>query len=140
MIQTSKKPVIVLDTNVLLVSIPSKSKYRWIFEKLINAEFEMCISNEILMEYEEIFRRKFSNEMVENILELLLTAGNVKKITPWYHWHLIDQDKDDNKFVDCAIASNADYIITNDRHFQVLKDVEFPKVDVLTVDDFKSLF
>jgi predicted nucleic acid-binding protein len=79
MIQTSKKPVIVLDTNVLLVSIPSKSKYRWIFEKLINAEFEMCISNEILMEYEEIFRRKFSNEMVENILELLLTAGNVKK-------------------------------------------------------------
>lgn len=41
-----------------------------------------------------------------------------------------------NKFVDCAIVSNAKYIVTNDRHFNVLKEIDFPHVDVLNIDEF----
>jgi DUF1016 N-terminal domain len=36
--------------------------------------------------------------------------------------------EDDNKFVDIAIASNADYIITNDKHFKILSKISFTKV------------
>jgi len=49
---------------------------------------------------------------------------------------LIIVDKDDNKFVDLAIASDADYIVTNDSHFNSLKEVSFPKVKVITIEDF----
>jgi predicted nucleic acid-binding protein len=35
-------------------------------------------------------------------------------------------DQDDEKFADCAIVSNADYLVTNDRHFEVLKTIQFP--------------
>ena len=46
----------------------------------------------------------------------------------------------DNKFVDCAIAGNARYIVTEDHHFDVLKEIPFPKVAVINIDDFASQF
>jgi len=39
------------------------------------------------------------------------------------------QRPDDNKFVDCYIASGAHYLITHDSHFSILKSVAFPKVN-----------
>ena len=45
-------------------------------------------------------------------------------------------DKDDDKFVDCAITANADYIVTEDSHFDHLKQIPFPKLNVLTLDEF----
>ena len=45
---------IVLDTNSLVQSIPSKSKYRQIWNSVINGVNELCVSGEILNEYEEI--------------------------------------------------------------------------------------
>jgi uncharacterized protein len=43
------------------------------------------------------------------------------------------------KFVDCAIASNVDYIVTNDKHLQILKTVEFPEIRTLNIDEFKEI-
>lgn len=39
-------------------------------------------------------------------------------------------------FVDCAIVANAQYIVTEDRHFKVLETIDFPKVDVVGLDEF----
>ena len=48
-------------------------------------------------------------------------------------------DEDDNKFVDCAFAANADFIVTNDAHFNVLNTIDFPSIPILSIDKFKSL-
>ena len=56
---------VVLDTNVLLVSISSKSKYHWIYKKLISKEYDLCISNEVLMEYEEVNSKNSINLLRE---------------------------------------------------------------------------
>lgn len=53
---------------------------------------------------------------------------------------LITKDPDDNKFVDCAIFANADFIVSDDKHFNELGSVEFPKVLVVRLDDFARLF
>ena len=53
--------------------------------------------------------------------------------------HLMKKAPDDNKFVDCAIVANAQYIVTEDKHFQVLQSIDFPKVDVIDLDSFLSL-
>ena len=60
----------------------------------------------------------------------------VELITPFYHFNLITVDPDDNKFVDCAISANAHYIVTNDHHYDVLKDIDFPKVNVVNIQQF----
>ena len=56
--------------------------------------------------------------------------------SPFYAFHLIKADEDDNKFVDCAIVANAKYIVSNDRHFDVLREIPFPKVDVIKINQF----
>lgn len=64
---------------------------------------------------------------------------NVTLIKVYYNWSLIEKDPDDNKFVDCAIAGNAKFIATNDNHFNILKNIGFPKVDIVNSDEFLNL-
>ena len=75
---------IVLDTNCLLQSLPSKSPYHKIFG-------------------------------------------------------LIHDDEDDNKFTDCAVASNAKYIVTNDKHYNVLKGLPWPQLAIVNIDEFINM-
>jgi uncharacterized protein len=127
---------IVLDTNVLLVSIAKKSPYRVIFDSLLANKFDLIISNEILSEYTEIIAQKTNVMVATNVSEMLLTLSNVQKQDVFYRWNLIVADRDDNKFVDCAIAGNADYLVSNDKHFSCLKTIEFPKLSLLNIDEF----
>ena len=70
---------------------------------------------------------------------MLISARNVEKQDVFFKWHLIDVDEDDNKFVDCAIAGNADYLVTNDRHFNVVKSIGFPPVTIINENEFIEL-
>lgn len=128
--------LVVLDTNVFLVSISKGFKYRPILDGILNKKYELLISNEILTEYEEIIGEKTSPIVVHNILEMLTTRSNVQKIDVYYRWSLIGADKDDNKFADCAIAGNADFVVSDDNHFKVITDNEFPRLSLLRADDF----
>lgn len=127
---------IVLDSNALLVSIPKNSPYRPIFDSFLTEKFSLCLSNEVLSEYIEVISRYANEKVAINIGELLASKSNCIKSEIYYRWNLIIVDKDDNKFVDLAIASDADYIVTNDSHFNSLKEVFFPKVKVITIEDF----
>ncbi|MBA2494801.1 MAG: putative toxin-antitoxin system toxin component, PIN family [Acidobacteria bacterium] len=128
--------IIVLDTNILLVSIATKSKYRPIFDALIAGKYVLALSNSILSEYIEILEQKTTSVIASNIAELLLNLKNMVKTDVYYRWNLIKQDTDDNKFVDCAIAANANFIVTNDKYFKGLKNISFPKVKVISADEF----
>ncbi|MDE6753839.1 MAG: PIN domain-containing protein [Muribaculaceae bacterium] len=56
-------------------------------------------------------------------------------VTPYYKFDLIKVDPDDNKFVDCAVAGGARYIVSDDHHFEILKTIDFPKVEVITLEE-----
>lgn len=127
---------IVLDTNVLLMSLPKISPYRPIFDGLISGEYELLITEGIFLEYIEIIGQKTTKEIAKNLSELLTQLKNVKIITLYFTWELIEKDPDDNKFVDCALMGNAEYIVTNDKHFNVLKNIDFPKIDVINAKAF----
>ena len=133
------KFTVVLDTNVLLVSISSRSQFHWLFQGLLQNTFQIVITNEILTEYEEIISNKYSVPVAKNVIRTLLLLPNVAKVDVFYNWSLIRNDVDDNKFVDCAVAAGADYIVTNDRHFDVLKEIDFPTVNVVNISLFETL-
>ncbi len=128
---------IVLDTNILWVSISRRSKTHWVINELIKGTFTLCVTTDILDEYEEIISQKLGSETAKSIMELSDNLPNVDYITKYYRWELIEQDHDDNKFADCAIACNANYLATNDKHFNILKRIAFPKVNVINVDEFR---
>ena len=128
-----------MDTNVLLVSIPRNSNYRIIFDSFLSKQFTIVVSNDILSEYAEIIAQKANETVSTNIIEMLLSAENVEKQDIFFKWQLIEIDKDDNKFIDCAIAGNVDYLVTNDKHFDVLKSIEFPPITLINIEEFIEL-
>ncbi|MBP9664764.1 MAG: putative toxin-antitoxin system toxin component, PIN family [Pyrinomonadaceae bacterium] len=130
---------IVLDTNIVLISVPRFSKYRPIFDALLADKLVLAISNDILSEYQEIIARKTNPTIANNLAELLVNLPNVEFVDTYFRWHLILADADDNKFVDCAIAANVDFIVTNDRHFQELQGVQFPQLSVVNADELLAL-
>jgi putative PIN family toxin of toxin-antitoxin system len=130
---------IVLDSNVLLVALPQKSMFRPIFDAICDGRITLVISNEIMTEYEEVLCRYTTGAIATNVMEFLLVKSNVEKIEPFYKWNLIIGDADDNKFVDAAIAAHAEYIVTNDRHFDVLSNTKFPYVRHINAEDFLQI-
>ena len=127
---------IVLDTNCLLMTLPSKSPYHRIWTDILDGNIELCVSSEILNEYEEILASHSSALLAHSVVQALLNRANVIKVVPTYFFNLIESDPDDNKFVDCAICGSAELIVTNDAHFNVLKRINFPVVDVKSIKEF----
>jgi len=129
---------IVLDTNCLLVSVQEYSEFYWLWQAFRDRRFVLCYTDEILNEYQEILSRYYSDALAKYVIDAILNAPHAEPIRVYFKWHLIVVDPDDNKFVDCAVSANADYIVTNDKHFKPLKNIDFPKVNILTINKFKE--
>ena len=129
---------IVLDTNLLLVSISRRSETHLIFESLLKGAYELCFSTDILLEYEEIIGREMGAAFAAEVIDLLLELPNIHRVERYFEWRLLG-DADDNKFADCAVAVGADFLVSEDRDFRPLARVSFPKINVLRKDEFLNL-
>ncbi len=69
-------------------------------------------------------------------MDLIVKSENVEQVNTYFHWNLITADPDDNKFVDCAFAAGATYIVSDDSHFEVLRSITFPQLLVLKLKEF----
>ena len=127
---------LVIDTNVMVESITSRSPYYKIFQSFVQGKNEIVISNAILLEYFDVFGRIYSDQTINYLNNIFDHSTHIIQIDPHYKFHLIKSDEDDNKFVDCAICGNCDYLITSDHHFDVLENIEFPEVRVISPEEF----
>ncbi|MDZ7900914.1 MAG: putative toxin-antitoxin system toxin component, PIN family [Arcicella sp.] len=105
---------LVIDTNILVASLSSKSKYHWIVQALREGKFNLGVTEEIYLEYEEVLKQKYSIIVADSFLNSLKELSNVVQTDIFYQWLLIVSDPDDDKFADCAIAGNVDFLVTND--------------------------
>ena len=98
--------IIVLDTYVVLQALNQRHPI------------------DILMEYQEVIVRQSGParwQTLGRLLDLAVAHGhNTQRVSPTFFFRTISADRDDDKFADCAIAANADFIITRDKHFNVL--------------------
>lgn len=130
---------VVIDTNCLIASIPQRNPEFWLYRAFRDGRFNWVISNEILTEYDEKISDFYSPKTANLVIGILLAAPNVILAEPFFHWNLIAQDPDDNKFSDLAISANVDWLVSNDHHFQILKLLKFPPVKVARLDEFKAI-
>lgn len=133
------KKRIVLDTNCLISSLSRRGQYYPIWKGLQTGKYILCVSTDILEEYAEKLSELMSEQVASNVIHLLLESENVELINPYFCLHLIEADHDDDKFVDCAFAANATFIVSDDSHFDILRNVKFPKLLVLNLKKFLEL-
>jgi putative PIN family toxin of toxin-antitoxin system len=130
---------IVLDTNVLLQIISSRSMHHWIWEALKKEQLVLCLTTDIILEYEEILIRKRHAELAQLILEILLLMPNIVRVEKYFSFGLPTRDPDDQKFLDCAIACGASYLVTEDNHFNEVKNKDLFEVKIVSPSEFLSV-
>ncbi len=135
----AEKLKVVIDTNVIIRAVSGRSIANALFNSLFNQEFILCVSTEILLEYEEKLSQIFDEEIAELVISTLFLLPNLQLSTVYFDLRLIVADADDDKFVNCAFSSNSDYLVSDDKHFKALSTVAFPKISCLTYDQFMQL-
>ncbi len=130
---------IVIDTNVLLATIKKGNFERFVYEAFKEERFEWVVSTEILKEYEETLINFYSVETAELVLGILENAPNVIFEEPAFRWGFIVEDPDDNKFSDLALSTNANFILTRDKHFNIFKKIDFPSLNVVDPEEFYEI-
>ena len=118
--------IVVLDTNVVIQALNRNQRFAIILDAWYAGRFSWAVSTDILFEYREVIVRTAGVarwQSLERLLELAAThSDNVVQISPSFFFRTISADRDDDKFADCAITANADFIVTSDAHFRVLAD------------------
>ena len=128
----------MLDTNCLLISLSRRGAYYTVWKEFFSEKYILCYTNEILSEYEEILSQKMGGDIAGNVIKAIISRKNTVRLDVHFRFNLIQADPD-NKFVDCAIAANASFIVSQDHHFDVLHAIDFPKVELIGIDEFVSL-
>lgn len=129
---------VVVDTNVVISSAVSiDGNPALIFEMLLLEKIINYITQEIIDEVKEVIKRpriakKLS--LVEQEFIIKNFENFSKKIKPIEKLDIIKDDPDDNKFLECAIAASAEYIISGDKHLLILK--QFRDIKVVSPAEF----
>ena len=115
---------LVVDTNIFFSAFNPKSYYHPIIKNIYAKKCSLLVSTPVLLEYEEILQRIFPKNLLEQFWLFILSSDNVIFVTPTFNFQLPFADEDDQKFVDCAVCGHADFLITNDKHYNILKDIQ----------------
>ncbi len=131
--------IVCLDTNVVLRLFGRNSGLERLVHAFAFGHLTVAVSTGIWLEYQEIAVRIGGPAHWERIDRLFRQVealhGTVRHVEPSFHFHTIAADADDDAFADCAIAAEADYVITEDRHFDVLASAGY-KVRAITPEEF----
>ena len=129
---------IVLDVNIYISSFFWGGNPKAIIERIIFGADELFISKDILNEIECVVNRpKFHAEkdMINYFLSSIEDIGNI--ITPLDVIKNGSRDKKDNKYLECAIAANAEFVISGDIHLLELK--KFGKINIVSAKEYLDL-
>jgi len=130
---------VVLDTNIFISGIfwlgnPNKIVNAW-----RDGKIDIIISEETLLELIRVlkeFKIRMPDEMIKEWIEMILR--NAILVKPTERISIITEDTSDNKFLECAVAGRANYIISGDKH--LLKVDQFKEIKIITPRDFVDSF
>jgi putative PIN family toxin of toxin-antitoxin system len=129
---------VVLDTNVLISAIVFGGKPREVLRAAIKGKIQLVLTENILEEMREVLEGKkfqFPKEIRDLIIQELLSLAEIVK--PKHRITFAKEDPDDNRVLECAKESKADYIVSGDVHLLEIK--EFDETKILTPGEFLDM-
>jgi len=114
----------VLDTNTFVSAVIAKGNESELLLAAHRGDFKIVTSLEILKEFKGVISRpkfSFSKEQIQNVLLHIIEAAEI--VQPNIRLDIVKEDPDDNKVIECAVFSKADFIVSGDKHLLKLKKV-----------------
>jgi putative PIN family toxin of toxin-antitoxin system len=130
---------VVVDTNVFISSFFGGNP-RKVIDLWKSGEITLCLSRPIVDEYIEVLRRlELQDEKeLEELLALMAHGFHIVYTAKTPELHIVEEDPDDDKFIECAVALKAKFVITGDRAVRKIKD--YMNIKMVSPGEFLSSF
>jgi putative PIN family toxin of toxin-antitoxin system len=128
---------VVFDTNVLVSATLSRGKPYTVLELAERGDIDSVTSPDIIDELEDVLSRErlpFESEQIDEVVGKIFSMSEL--VTPEMDLEAVEDDPDDDKVLECAVAGNADYIVSGDSH--LLDIEEYRGVEIVSPDEFLS--
>jgi len=125
---------IVIDANLFISAFFWQGNPKKVIDRVINKLDDLFISVDILNEITDVINRpkfKADKKETENYISEIRKMANIVDISEQIN---LSRDKKDNKYIDCAIAASADFIVSGDIHLLELK--EYGKIKIVKAKDY----
>lgn len=129
---------VIVDTNILVSAVLRGRTPKEVIQFIIDTpDCDWLVSKEILEEYKQVLSRpkfKLTPEIINQWWFVLDTVTRVVEVT-----NVVDfpRDRKDAKFLACALATDADFLLTGDKDFEEAKNLG--KTRIISVSLFKRL-
>jgi putative PIN family toxin of toxin-antitoxin system len=139
--------LVVIDTNVLYQALRSQLGASFYILSLIrNNKISLALSVQVFNEYEDVLTRpsslkdlKLTREDIIKVLQFIAFIG--KSYITYFLFRPNLEDESDNIFIELSIASNSNYLITNNvRDFTTKAELKFQDLKVITPSDFVKIW
>ena len=130
---------VVLDTNLFVSSFVGGNP-RNIVNLWKAGEITLCLSRTIVDEYIEVLGRlglKNERELGE-LLALFARGFHVQFTAKTPELHIVEEDPDDDKFIECAVALNAEVVISGDKALRAIQ--KYMAIPIVTPKEFLDTF
>ena len=134
---------VVLDANLYVSALlKSRSKPAQILQLVYERKVQLLLSSKILSEVKTVLLypklQKLHQRSEEQVDDLLRKLAKIAVLTPGeLALDVVHSDPTDNKYVECAIEGDADFIVSGDRHLTDLKD--FRGINILSPTAFLNV-
>ncbi|MEK6943056.1 MAG: putative toxin-antitoxin system toxin component, PIN family [Nanoarchaeota archaeon] len=134
---------ITVDTNILISATFWHGASDRIISKVETKEIQLILSEDIIKEYAKVLNyEEIKNKIKDKNLIMKHTLSKIISISaiiePKIKLHVIKDDPDDNKILECAVAGNVSCIVSNDKHLLKLKT--FRNIPILTPNEFAGKY
>ena len=131
----NKRLKVVIDTNVFISGLHFGGKPGEVLNLFTSEKIEVYVSAFILYELENILKNRFGWDDRQLFKAISMIKAKAVEIEPNCKISIIEGKNADNRIIECAVAAEADYIISGDkRHILPLK--QYRDIKILSPDDF----
>ena len=129
---------VVIDTNVFVSSFSGGTPRR-IIDLWKTGKVILCLSRPIIEEYVDVLRRLgLQNEKeLDELLSLFAQGFHVLFSAQTPKLNVVLEDPDDNKFIECAVALKARFLVSGDQHLTGIKD--YMRIKIISPKEFLGL-
>lgn len=128
---------VTADANIYISALQFDGVPLEFLSRARNGDFRLFTSDPILDDVARVLRDKFSWELDRLTEAIVDLAAFTTEVAPTMTLAVIEADPDDDRILECAVASSSQYIVTGDK--DLLRLGAYNSIQIVTVADFLKL-
>lgn len=130
---------VVFDTNVLIAAFVAEGVCAKLLRRARKGQVSLITSPFILQEFQDTLSKKFSatRREIQDALQVVMDAVQIT-VQPSQAVTGVCRDPDDDRVLECALAAQAEFLVTGNEDLLVLK--KFKGIRIITPRDLELLF